>query len=119
MGIHVVNRYGPATPMPTYKIGRPTVLGNPFVIGRDGSRDDVIALYREWLIEQFGTGNTADRRFRYLLGEALAHPDIALSCYCAPERCHGDVIKEQIEYILNAPTQREEDEALFWKEAFS
>ena len=30
-------------------IGRPSPLGNPFAIGRDGTRDEVIAKYREWL----------------------------------------------------------------------
>jgi Domain of unknown function (DUF4326) len=27
-------------------VGRPSKCGNPFVIGRDGSRDDAIAKYR-------------------------------------------------------------------------
>ena len=27
-------------------VGRPSKWGNPFVIGRDGSRDEVIAKYR-------------------------------------------------------------------------
>ena len=29
--------------------GRPSKWGNPFVIGRDGSRADVIAKYRRWI----------------------------------------------------------------------
>jgi len=35
-------------------IGRPSKWGNPFVIGRDGSRADVIAKYRTWI--SFRTG---------------------------------------------------------------
>lgn len=31
-------------------IGRPSKWGNPFVIGRDGSRADVIAKYRAWIV---------------------------------------------------------------------
>ena len=108
MTIHVVNRHGPATPIPTYKVGRPTALGNPFVIGRDGSREQVIAKYRVWLLAQFGTGSTAERRFLYLVREAARHPAIALCCYCAPLGCHGDVIKEQIEAILGDQTHEEE-----------
>ena len=27
-------------------VGRPGVLGNPFVVGRDGSREEVIGKYR-------------------------------------------------------------------------
>lgn len=30
-------------------IGRPGKWGNPFVIGRDGSREEVIAKYRAWV----------------------------------------------------------------------
>lgn len=33
-------------------IGRPGKWGNPFVIGRDGSRAEVIAKYRTWLASQ-------------------------------------------------------------------
>ena len=62
-------------------IGRPSKWGNPFVIGRDGSRDDVIASYEAWLLEQ---------------PELLAAlPELAgktLGCWCAPRACHGDVL---------------------------
>jgi Domain of unknown function (DUF4326) len=30
----------------------PTDLSNPFVLGRDGTRDDVIAKYRAWIVRQ-------------------------------------------------------------------
>ena len=33
-------------------VGRPSKWGNPFVIGRDGSRDGVIAKYRAWIVQQ-------------------------------------------------------------------
>jgi hypothetical protein len=33
-------------------VGRPSKWGNPFVIGRDGSRDEVIAKYRAWIVRQ-------------------------------------------------------------------
>jgi hypothetical protein len=62
-------------------IGRPSKWGNPFVIGRDGTRDDVIARYEAWLLEQPE------------LVDAL--PELAgktLGCWCAPRGCHGDVL---------------------------
>jgi len=31
-------------------IGRPSKWDNPFVIGRDGSRKEVIAKYRAWVV---------------------------------------------------------------------
>ena len=33
-------------------VGRPSKWGNPFVIGRDGSRDEVIPKYRAWIVRQ-------------------------------------------------------------------
>ena len=64
-------------------IGRPSKWGNPFVIGRDGPRERVIAKYRQWL-----TSQTA-------LMAAL--PELrgkTLGCWCAPHPCHGDVLAE-------------------------
>jgi hypothetical protein len=64
-------------------IGRPSKWGNPFVIGRDGSRDEVIAKYRAWL--------TAQPELMATLGELRGHD---LVCWCAPQACHGDVLIE-------------------------
>jgi hypothetical protein len=62
-------------------IGRPSKWGNPFHVGRDGTRTQVIAKYREWLIRQ-----------PLLLREVLSLRGKALGCDCAPEPCHGDVL---------------------------
>ncbi len=32
-------------------VGRPSKWGNPFVIGKDGNRAEVIKLYEQWLYE--------------------------------------------------------------------
>ena len=64
-------------------IGRPSKWGNPFVIGRDGSRADVIAKYRAWIVAQPALMNALDE---------LGGRD--LICWCAPLACHGDVLIE-------------------------
>jgi hypothetical protein len=64
-------------------IGRPSKWGNPFVIGRDGSRDEVIAKYRAWLASQPELLDALDE----LRGRDLV-------CWCAPLACHGDVLVE-------------------------
>jgi len=70
-------------------IGRPTIWGNPFLIGRDGSRADVITKYEDWLAEQPDLLAQLDRlRGRHLV------------CWCAPQPCHGDVLLR----LANAPT---------------
>lgn len=63
-------------------IGRPSKWGNPFVIGRDGDRDEVVRKYAEWVIEQ------------PLLMESLRElQDKNLVCWCAPLACHGHVLQ--------------------------
>jgi len=64
-------------------IGRPSKWGNPFVIGRDGSRAEVIAKYRAWIVAQPALMNALDE----LRGRDLI-------CWCAPLACHGDVLTE-------------------------
>lgn len=65
-------------------IGRPSKWGNPFVIGRDGTREGVIAKYRRWILKQ---------------PELMAaiHTELKgkrLGCYCSPLHCHGHVLAE-------------------------
>jgi len=66
-------------------------LANPFHIGRDGSREVVIARYETWLRERISAG---DRRplgeLRRLLEIARRGP-LTLVCWCAPAACHGEV----------------------------
>lgn len=64
-------------------IGRPSKWGNPFSIGKDGSRQEVIAKYRAWIASQPALLASIDE----LRGKTLG-------CWCAPNECHGDVLKE-------------------------
>ena len=54
---------------------------NPFKIGADGTRDEVIDKFRAWLLD--------NRRLLAALPE-LRGKDLV--CWCAPERCHGEVL---------------------------
>jgi hypothetical protein len=64
-------------------VGRPSKWGNPFVIGRDGSRDEVIAKYRAWIVRE----PALMAALHELRGQNLV-------CWCAPERCHAEVLIE-------------------------
>jgi len=66
-------------------IGRPSIWGNPFVVGRDGSRLQVIERYRAWLFEHRPDLVTKART--ELKGKVLG-------CWCAPLPCHGDILAE-------------------------
>jgi hypothetical protein len=62
-------------------IGRPSKWGNPFMLGRDGTRDEVIAKYEQWVRRQAG-----------LMQEVIQLHGKVLGCWCAPQRCHGEVL---------------------------
>jgi hypothetical protein len=61
-------------------IGRPSKWGNPFVIGIDGNRNEVIAKYRQYIHE-----SGLEHDVKELKGKNLV-------CYCAPKKCHGDLL---------------------------
>lgn len=73
-------------------IGRPSIWGNPFVIGKDGTREEVISKYEDYL------RNSPELISR--LGEVKG---LTLGCWCHPKPCHGDVILKVAEEI-NAST---------------
>ena len=62
-------------------IGRPSKWGNPFVIGKDGTRDEVIRKYESWLLTQPA-----------LLAALPELRGKVLGCWCFPQACHGDVL---------------------------
>jgi hypothetical protein len=69
-------------------IGRPSIWGNPFEIGKDGTRKEVIQKYKVWL----NNNGPLKSRILELDGKILG-------CFCAPKACHGNVIIEMIEII--------------------
>ena len=74
-------------------VARPSVLGNPFKIGRDGSREQVIARYRAWLWQQLQQADSPQRRELEVLLEQARRQPLALQCWCHPLPCHADVIR--------------------------
>lgn len=65
-------------------VGRPSPWGNPFRLGNEAQRDEVIARYRAWLLER---PELLARVRQELRGKRLG-------CWCAPRACHGDVLAE-------------------------
>lgn len=63
-------------------VGRPSKWGNPFRIGPDGTREEVIQKYKEWLSHQ-------DELYDAIHTELK---DKVLGCWCSPQACHADVL---------------------------
>ena len=81
MPTRVVNKYREPFDVDITRSGQ--WWGNPFKIGRDGTREEVIAKFRAWLPKQ-------PWRMAHL--EELR--GARLGCVCKPKPCHGDVYVE-------------------------
>ena len=67
----------------TLYIGRGSKWGNPYAIGKDGSREEVIQKYKEYIQQKCELMESIPE----LTGQTLG-------CYCKPKSCHGDVLVE-------------------------
>ena len=67
--------------------------GNPYRIGEDGTRDEVIGLYKMHLWGQIKKGTIAKEDLLSLNGKRLG-------CFCKPQACHGDVIVKAVEWAI-------------------
>ena len=86
-------------------VGRPSKWGNPFMIGRDGDRDQCIALYREWIETQPALLKAIEAGELY---------DQTLACWCAPKACHADVLVELSNAAADRYYERQEVSELMW-----
>lgn len=80
----VYNKYHGNTSEGSIYIGRPSVYGNPFEIGRDGTREEVIETYRDYVEN--------NPELITLIQQNLRGKDLV--CFCAPKACHGDILLE-------------------------
>lgn len=68
------------------RVDRATKWGNPFKMGMDGTREEVIEKYAKWIVKQ---------------PELMAAlPELAgkrIACWCTPLPCHADVLADLVE----------------------
>ena len=67
-----------------------SMWSNPFKLSVSITREQCIEKYREYIVNKIQTHNLIDK--------LLALENKNLGCWCAPESCHGDVIKELIDH---------------------
>lgn len=111
MGIYVYNRTKEdySDKPGNYACYRPSILSNPYTHIKDKktlasfvvkTRDEAIDRYSSYFDRMY-KGNAP---FKYIVDEIYERykhgEDIYLECYCKPERCHCDVIKDKLEKRL-------------------
>jgi hypothetical protein len=79
----VHNKYKATAPSNAIYIGRPSKWGNPFAIGKDGNRQEVVQKYKDYIL----SNQSLLSQIEELRGKDLV-------CFCAPQQCHGDILIE-------------------------
>lgn len=69
-------------------IGRPSKWGNPYIIGPDGTREEVIQKYEEHV-----------RSSKILMRALPSLEGKVLGCWCPPRPCHGEVLIKLLEEL--------------------
>jgi hypothetical protein len=62
-------------------------FANPFKLGIDGTRDEVIQKYKAYITDKL-------EKSPALYSELLTMKGKNLGCWCNPEPCHGNVLLE-------------------------
>lgn len=71
-----------------------SVFANPYKIGKDGSREEVINKYKIYISNKLNKDNLLVNKLISLKGKTLG-------CWCHPEYCHGNVLLELIDEYSN------------------
>lgn len=61
-------------------VGRGTKWGNPYIMGKDGTRAQVLNKFKRFVLPHL--------EVRELKGKSLI-------CFCSPEACHADLIMKK------------------------
>jgi len=90
-------------------VGRPSLLGNPYTHLADSqhaefrvsTREEAVEMYRGWLQERIEEGGTVAKAFENLVSFYADFGELTLVCWCAPKRCHAEILKQMIEERVN------------------
>lgn len=88
--MRLLNKRSDDIPAGAVYIGRPSLLGNPYPISKTTSREEAVRKYEEYFKKEM----LENRQFRAYVDSLACAP--ALTCWCAPEKCHGDIIVQYL-----------------------
>jgi hypothetical protein len=86
--------------LPAINVARPGPLGNPFIVGKDGSRAECVHLFRMMTAGYLAVTTHASVEsqrsvLNYIFGNMMALRNCNVACWCPLDACcHGDVVLE-------------------------
>ena len=82
------------------KVDRSTPVGNPFYMRNERMRDEVCDKYEAYFYKKVKEAGAFRDYVAHIYRTALKN-DVALGCWCAPKRCHANVIAAFINKFLS------------------
>lgn len=82
------------------KVDRSSILGNPFYMKDESMREEVIRKYNDYFLDKINEDGKFKDEFYRLISIYKKYKKLRLFCWCAPKKCHAEVIKFYIEYKL-------------------
>jgi len=71
-----------------------SIFCNPFKIGKDGDRNEVLNKYKDYIIKKLDNNIN-------LKNELMKLKNKNLGCWCSPDPCHGDILLDLIQKYDN------------------
>lgn len=88
--VMIYNKRNSTPPRSAVLVDRTTKFGNPYIIGKHGTRAEVLTMYRKWLWKRMVNNEEFRREVCALKGKDLI-------CWCKPHACHADVLAKAAE----------------------
>ena len=73
-----------------------SIWANPFKIGKHGDRSEVLKKYENYILQKIISDN--------LENDLLSLQGKNLGCWCFPEKCHGEILRDLISKKLSEKT---------------
>jgi hypothetical protein len=74
------------------RVDRATMFGNPYTMGLHRSREQAVQMFEEYALKRIATDPIFRAGVKALRGKRLF-------CWCAPERCHAEVLAKICEEL--------------------
>ncbi len=83
-------------------VSKGSILNNKFKIGQDGNREGVVEKYRIWLWQEYKKKSGVYQELVRIKDKVIKGEEVELVCWCSPQKCHGDVIKKCVEWMIKS-----------------
>ena len=82
------------------KVDRSSILGNPFYMKDESKRNEVCDKYEEYFYNKLIYKDDVLDLLRNMINIYKKYGKLRLFCWCAPKRCHAEVIRDYIYKVI-------------------